>query len=96
MLNFGASKPRVKGGPGPPGPPSGSAPANKKLHRNYSAINKFNYFFVHIMCLTMVFFSIAFLLFIEEQDFTKHDVCNHNNSLSIVDHIKYEQVNQSN
>ena len=21
MLNFGASKPRVKGGPGPPGPP---------------------------------------------------------------------------
>ena len=26
MLNFGASKPRVKGGPGPPGPP-GSAPA---------------------------------------------------------------------
>ena len=25
MLNFGASKPRVKGGPGPPGPP-GSAP----------------------------------------------------------------------
>ena len=27
MLNFGASKPRVKGGPGPPGPPPpGSAP----------------------------------------------------------------------
>ena len=26
MLNFGASKPRVKGGPGPWGPP-GSAPA---------------------------------------------------------------------
>ena len=25
MLNFGASKPRVKGGPRPPGPP-GSAP----------------------------------------------------------------------
>ena len=25
MLNFGASKPRVKGGPGPPAPP-GSAP----------------------------------------------------------------------
>ena len=27
MLNFGASKPRVRGGPGPPGPPPGSAPA---------------------------------------------------------------------
>ena len=26
MLNFGASKPRVRGGPGPPGPPPGSAP----------------------------------------------------------------------
>ena len=26
MLNFGASKPRVKGGPGPPGAPPGSAP----------------------------------------------------------------------
>ena len=26
MLNFGASKPRVGGGPGPPGPPPGSAP----------------------------------------------------------------------
>ena len=25
MLNFGASKPRVRGGPGPPGPPPGSA-----------------------------------------------------------------------
>ena len=29
MLNFGASKPRVRGGgPGPRGPPPGSAPAN--------------------------------------------------------------------
>ena len=30
MLNFGASKPRVGGGPGPPGPraPPGSAPAH--------------------------------------------------------------------
>ena len=27
MLNFGASKPRVRGGPGPPGPPPGSAAA---------------------------------------------------------------------
>ena len=26
MLNFGASKPRVKGGPGPPEPPPGSSP----------------------------------------------------------------------
>ena len=26
MLNFGASKPRVRGGPGPRGPPPGSAP----------------------------------------------------------------------
>ena len=26
MLNFGASKPRVRGGPRPPGPPPGSAP----------------------------------------------------------------------
>ena len=25
MLNFGASKPRVRGGPRPPGPPPGSA-----------------------------------------------------------------------
>ena len=30
MLNFGASKPRVKGGPGPPGPP-GSAPVQFKF-----------------------------------------------------------------
>ena len=30
MLNFGASKPRVKGGPGPPGPP-GSAPGCSKV-----------------------------------------------------------------
>ena len=29
MLNFGTSKPRVKGGPGPPGPP-GSAPGPAK------------------------------------------------------------------
>ena len=28
MLNFGASKPRVRGGPGPPGPPPGSAPTD--------------------------------------------------------------------
>ena len=28
MLNFGASKPRVRGGPGPPGPPPGSAAAS--------------------------------------------------------------------
>ena len=28
MLNFGASKPRVRGGPGPPGPPPGSAPVD--------------------------------------------------------------------
>ena len=31
MLNFGASKPRVRGGPGPPGPPPGSAPASLLL-----------------------------------------------------------------
>ena len=31
MLNFGASKPRVRGGPGPPGPPPGSAPAPSPL-----------------------------------------------------------------
>ena len=30
MLNFGASKPRVKGGAGPPGPPPGSAPGKDK------------------------------------------------------------------
>ena len=28
MLNFGASKPRVRGGPGPQGPPPGSAPVH--------------------------------------------------------------------
>ena len=27
-LKFGASKTGVRGGPGPPGPPPGSAPAN--------------------------------------------------------------------
>ena len=31
MLNFGASKPRVRGGPGPPGPPPHSAPEGKIL-----------------------------------------------------------------
>ena len=31
MLNFGASKPRVGGGPGPPGPPPGSAPGSIHL-----------------------------------------------------------------
>ena len=30
MLNFGASKPRVRGGPRLPGPPPGSAPADKR------------------------------------------------------------------
>ena len=34
MLNFGASKPRVKGGPGPPEPPPGSAPDVTLHHIN--------------------------------------------------------------
>ena len=37
MLNFGASKPRVRGGPGPRGPPPGSAPA-PKMSMNYLAL----------------------------------------------------------
>ena len=45
MLNFGASKPRVKGGPGPPGPP-GSAPecilVAKKNHKIDKEQKQFN------------------------------------------------------
>ena len=37
MLNFGASKPRVRGGPGPPGPPPGSAPDFGNLYQLHNA-----------------------------------------------------------
>ena len=40
MLNFGASKPRVKGGPGPPGPPPGSAPVCTDIGNHYINIDK--------------------------------------------------------
>ena len=52
MLNFGASKPRVKGGPGPPGPPPGSAPAKPVryvmrrvdiVHKSHSAAEPFTW-----------------------------------------------------
>ena len=46
MLNFGASKPRVRGGPGPRAPP-GSAPG---LLRNFLTSNstKLKYFDKHL------------------------------------------------
>ena len=37
MLNFGASKPRVRGGPGPPGPPLDP-------HLKWGGSNYFNHF----------------------------------------------------
>ena len=41
MLNFGASKPRVRGGPGPPGPPPGSAPEFYKVNDKICSVMKF-------------------------------------------------------
>ena len=46
MLNFGASKPRVGGGPGPPGPPPGSAPANTSTDLLSSQSQRFTKLFI--------------------------------------------------
>ena len=47
MLNFGASKPRVKGGPGPPGPPLDphlkEVPSTSGLHLKCSVEIMFMY-----------------------------------------------------
>ena len=53
MLNFGASKPRVKGGPGPPGPP-----LDLHLHQQTVAISAIsNSFEILIMFATIHSFS---------------------------------------
>ena len=48
MLNFGASKPRVRGGPGPPGPPPGSAADKIVDHVNYGKLRDFATFWLDI------------------------------------------------